>query len=172
MNGRDFWWHPGSRCFDEFSIGERFITPGRTVVESDVQAFAGLSGDYSPLQTDAVAAAAGDAKGRVCHSLLPVSILTGLIVPRLGVFEATGFALLALDDLEFLKPVRIGDTIHAELEVTGMRESRSKPDFGVVIFRIEGKDQDDDRFCVCEWHEWVARTTWKARNKEKFANLN
>lgn len=172
MGGRDLWWHPGSRCFDEFKVGDRFLTPGRTVTEADVQTFAGLSGDYLPLHTDATVAEAGEAGGRVCHALLPISILTGLIVPRLGVFEATGFALLALDNLEFLKPVRIGDTIRAELEVTGMRESRSKKDFGVVIFKIEGKDQNGDRFCACEWHEWVARATWKERNKEKFANLN
>lgn len=164
------WWHPGSKCYDEFKVSDRFVTPGRTVTESDLQAFVRLSGDYGSLHTDDVVAAGGPFGRRVCHGLLSMSMLTGLFMGRLGVFDATGLALLAMENLRFRKPVFVGDTIHAELTVDAMRESKSKPDFGVVVFRIEGINQDGACFLDCEWHEWVARTSWKAKHIHEFIN--
>lgn len=157
------WWHPGSRCYDEFTVGERFVTPGRTVAESDIQGFARLSGDYNPLHTNRLVAEKSEFGGIICHGLLSMSLLTGLFMGRLGIFDATGLAFLGMEDLRFLEPVRAGDTIHAELTVASMRESRSKPDFGVIVFGIEGVNQNGVRFLDCEWHEWVARLSWKQR---------
>lgn len=165
------WWHPGSKCFDEFKVGERFISPGKTITEGDVEAFARLSGDYNPLHTDAAAARDSEHGGRVAPHLMPMIVLTGLFMGRLGIFDTTGLAFLALENMRFIEPVRIGDTIRAEIEVVSMRVSQSKPDFGVIVYRIEGVNQNGTKFLDGEWHEWVARESWKEKNLEKFTNL-
>lgn len=165
------WWHPGSKCFDEFKVGQRFVSPGKTITEGDVEAFARLSGDYNPLHTDVVAAKESEYGGRVAPHLMPMIIMTGLFMGRLGVFDTTGLAFLGLDNMRFLAPVRVGDTIRAELEVISTRPSQSKPDFGVVVYRIEGVNQDGIRFLEGEWQEWVARESWKEKNRKEFTNL-
>jgi acyl dehydratase len=162
------WWHPGSKCFEELKVGDRYVTPSRTVSESDIQTFAGLSGDYHPLHTDEIFAQESLLGGRVCHGLLSMSMLTGLFMGRLGLFDTTGLALLALENLRFLEPVRVGDTIHAELQVDTMRESKTKPDFGIVVFRIDGVNQKGERFLDCEWHEWMTRLSWKEKQSAAF----
>jgi acyl dehydratase len=165
------WWHPGSKCYDEFKVGDRFVTPGRTVTESDIQAFVRLSGDYGPLHTNDLEAEQGPFGRRVCHGLLSMSMLTGLFMGRLGIFDATGLALLAMENLRFRKPVFVGDTIRAGMQVESMRESKSQPDFGVIVFRIDGIKQDGTCFLDCEWHEWVAKTSWKAQHLHEFINV-
>lgn len=161
------WWHPGSKCYEEFRVEDRFVTPSRTVTESDIQAFARLSGDYNPLHTNTLFAERGEFGAVVCHGLLSMSLLTGLFMGRLGVFDTTGLAFLGLENLVFRRPVYVGDTIHAELQVESMRESKTRPDFGVIVFRIDGVNQKAERFLGCEWHEWVARLSWKKQKMGK-----
>jgi acyl dehydratase len=165
------WWHPGSKCFDEFKVGDRFVSPGKTISEYDIEAFARLSGDYNPLHTDETAAKQGEYGRRICPHLLPMTILTGLFMGRLGIFDTTGLAFLALENLRFLEPVYIGDTIRAELQVESMRVSQSKPDFGVAVFRIEGLKEKGEHFLECEWHEWIARESWKEKHRNEFSNI-
>jgi acyl dehydratase len=145
-------------------MGDQFVTPARTVTESDINAFARLSGDYHPLHTDKLAAEASEFGGIIAHGLLSFSMLTGLFMGRLGLFDATGLAFLGMDNLRFLRPVRAGDTIRAELRVASMRESRSKPDFGVIAFQIDGINQNQQRFIEFEWQEWIARLSWKQKH--------
>jgi len=111
----DSMYEPRGLYFEEFKKGETLETAGRTITEADVVNFAGMSGDFNQIHTDAEYSAANLFGQRVAHGLLVVAITTGLIV-RTGVIEGT---VLAFRELEwkFSLPVFIGDTIHATLEV-------------------------------------------------------
>src|ERR1700683_4516618 len=100
--------------FEDFEVGDEFITPGRTIGEYEIGQFAGLSGDYNPVRTVPASAAASPFGQRIAHGLLGLAVLTGL-VNRLGVFEACTIALLGIEDWRFLKPVFAGDTVHGVL---------------------------------------------------------
>ena len=91
------------------------MTAGRTITESDIVSFAGLSGDYNQIHVDAQYAAAGDFGQRVAHGLLAVSIATGLIV-QTGMMEGTVLSFRELG-WKFSLPVYIGDTIRAKIEI-------------------------------------------------------
>ena len=79
--------------YEDFAVGDTYVTPSRTVGEYDISQFAGLSGDYNPIHTDATFAEASEFGQRIAHGLLGMSILTGLVV-RLGIFEGSTIALL------------------------------------------------------------------------------
>ena len=102
--------------FEEFSVGQTIVTPGRTIAESDIIAFAGLTGDFNLIHTDAVFAQTTPFGQRVAHGLFGLSIASGLAT-RTGVLEGTVMAWRDISEWKFVKPVLIGDTIHAELTV-------------------------------------------------------
>lgn len=129
---------PG-RYFEEFSVGETFTSPGRTLTESDVMLFAGLSGDYNPLHTDEEFARQTIFGRRIAHGLLVFAISTGLIA-RTGVLEGTVVAFLAIEQWNFKAPVFIGDTITCVQTVASKRETK-KPDRGIIRFRSEVRNQ-------------------------------
>ncbi|MGB3716475.1 MAG: MaoC/PaaZ C-terminal domain-containing protein [Candidatus Promineifilaceae bacterium] len=118
-------YEPRGLYFEEFKEGESLATAGRTITEADVVTFAGMSGDFNQIHTNAEYAAADTFGQRVAHGLLVVAITTGLVV-RTGIMEGT---VLAFRELEwkFSRPVFIGDTIHAVLEV---RETKPLPRLG------------------------------------------
>lgn len=115
----DVIYQPRGRYFEEFTIGEKLTTAGRTITESDVVSFAGLTGDYNQIHTNAHFAAGEPFGQRVAHGLLVIGITTGLIV-RTGLMEGT---VLAFRELEwkFSLPVFLGDTIRATIEVTDLK---------------------------------------------------
>lgn len=129
---------PG-RYFEEFSVGETFTSAGRTLTESDVMLFAGLSGDYNPLHTDEEFARQTLFGRRIAHGLLVFAISTGLIA-RTGVLEGTVIAFLAIEQWNFKAPVFIGDTITCAQTVASKRETK-KPDRGIIRFRSEVRNQ-------------------------------
>lgn len=108
-------YQPKGLYFEEFTVGTRLRTAGRTITESDIVAFAGLSGDFNQIHTNAVHAAADTFGQRVAHGLLVQSIATGLAVQS-GVIEGTVLAFRELD-CKFSLPVFIGDTVHVEIEI-------------------------------------------------------
>lgn len=128
--------------FDDLSVGQRLITPARTVTEADIINFAGVSGDFNPIHTDAEFARSTPFGQRIAHGLLVLAMLTGLR-QRSGAFEGTLLAWLELRSYRFLKPVYIGDTVRGEAEISELRESR-KPDRGVVIQRVRVYNQRDE----------------------------
>ena len=125
---------------DDLSAGQRFVSAGRTITEADVVAFAGLSGDFNPIHTDAEFAGDTVYGQRVVYGLLGLSIATGLL-DRLGVFSGSAIAMLGIQNWTFTAPVFIGDTVHLELTILGVRPSRSKADRGVVERQFELKNQ-------------------------------
>jgi acyl dehydratase len=126
--------------YEDLREGQTFTTPGRTVTEADLVAFAGLSGDYNSIHTDAEFAK-GTAYGqRVVHGLLGLSILTGLM-DRLGVFDGSAIAMLGIDEWRFRAPIMVGDTITVEMTITSLRLT-SGGDRGIVgrHYRIRNQD--------------------------------
>ena len=130
---------PKGMYFSDYEIGQTFTTGRRTVTEADVVAFAGLSGDFNPLHTDAVFAAQTPFGQRIAHGMLVVSISTGLS-QTLGIFEGTTIGLLE-QSFAYKAPTFFGDTIHLEMEVSETKAT-SKPGRGIVTFQARIIKQD------------------------------
>ena len=114
--------------FEDIQIGEEYVSPGRTVTETDVVIFAGLSGDYNVLHTDAEHMKSSQFGERIAHGLLGLSIQQGLL-DRVVTAQVTG--PLAALKWKFKGPIKIGDTIHVEARVTDKRDGE-QPGWGVV----------------------------------------
>jgi len=124
------------KSFDELELGERFTTPGRTIVEADITGFATLTGDTHPQHTDAEWAEASRFGERIAHGLLVLSCAAGLVP-----FDPDRVvALRKVGDAVFKAPVKIGDTVHVEGEVTKKRELDD--DHGLVECRWKVLNQD------------------------------
>ncbi len=118
--------------FDDFTLGDEYMTPGRTMTEADVVMYAAMTCDYDEKHTN-IEFAGPDRRRPVPHMLL-FGICHGLLC-RTGVFEGFGaIAFAAIDDIEFLAPVYVGDTIRGKIRVSEKRRSRSKPDRGLVSY--------------------------------------
>ncbi len=137
--------HPFKKSFDELRIGERLLTARRTITESDVVNFAGLSGDYFYAHMDKIGAADSFFGERVAHGYFVVSAAAGLFVDA-----AVGpvIANYGMDNLRFVEPVKIGDTIQVELTCKQktpkqLKDPTQKP-HGVVVWDIKVKNQRDD----------------------------
>jgi acyl dehydratase len=139
--------------FEEFEIGMEMISPGRTVTESDVVTFAGVSGDYTQLHTDEEFAKGSLFGRRVAHGLLVLSIASGLAT-RLGFIEGTALAFRELT-WKFSQPVFLGDTVRLKARC---KELKAMPRLGggLVIFDVWVLNQEDNTVQRGEWHMLVA----------------
>ncbi len=129
--------------WEDVKVGDRAVSPGRTVTEADLVAFAGLSGDYNQLHVDAVyAAGQGFGGQRVVHGLLGQAIGSGLHT-RTWIGAGTQRNMVAMLEIDwrFRAPVFIGDTLTVTIEVIETRPT-SKPDRGLVRLRRELRNQD------------------------------
>jgi len=142
--------HPGAKYFEDIVVGERLTTPGRTVTEADIVNFAGLSGDFHPVHTNEEFAKATPFGGRIAHGLLTLSIASGLIVSRLGMFEGTAQAFLGMNNQKFTGAVKSGDTIHVVIDIVDKRESK-KGDKGVVSLKVFTKNQREEVVTEGDW---------------------
>jgi len=106
--------------FEEFSVGQKITSVARTVAESDILTFAGLTGDYNQIHTDAEFAKGTQFGGRIAHGLLGLSLAVGLLM-RTGVLEGTVLAFREIVEWKFIKPVFIGDTLHVEMEAKKLK---------------------------------------------------
>ncbi|ANS31011.1 MaoC/PaaZ C-terminal domain-containing protein [Rhodococcus opacus] len=127
--------------FDDVEIGMTFETPRRTVTEADVVNFAGVSGDFHTLHTDAQTMRESQFGERIAHGALVLSIVTGLR-GRLGIFDDTLVAFAEIRRWRFVRPVLIGDTIRAANEVVELTPT-SKPDRGVMVQHVQVLNQHD-----------------------------
>ncbi len=125
--------------FEQYTVGQTYRTPGRTITEADIGAYAGLTGDYNPVHTDAVFAAATPFGTRIAHGPFGIGLAFGL-ASRLDLIDGTVIALLSVQ-WEFRAPVRAGDTLHAGIGVTETRATK-QPDRGIVGLSIEMINQD------------------------------
>jgi acyl dehydratase len=134
--------------FSDFAVDQSFTSVGRTITEADVVAFAGLSGDFNPLHTDATFAAKTPFGQRIAHGMLSASVSTGL-GQTLGIFEGTTLALMA-QTFQYKGPVFFGDTIRLRLTVSSTKPS-SKGGKGVVVFQSDILKQDDSVVVTGTW---------------------
>lgn len=128
--------------FEDFSLGMEWVTPRRTVTSGDVAGFAGFAG--VPQQVSAAGVP-------VLHEAGVVAIATGLAWVRLGINEGTAMPVLAMENWQFERAVSVGETIHVVQKVIELRESRSKPDRGIVRFDFEIRTHTGERSQRGEW---------------------
>lgn len=137
------------KYFEELDIGAEFQhAPSRTVTETDNLLFTTLTLNPQPLHLDAEFA-----KDSIHGQILVNSIFTLGLVVGLSVGDTTlGTTLgnLGFDKTTFPNPVFIGDTISVSSKVIAKRESRTKPDRGIVTFEHRGVNQRGEIVCVCE----------------------
>ena len=126
--------------WEEFEVGTRYPTYGRTVTEGDLSLFCAFVGYHVPLFIDEEVARRTPYGGRIAPSAFTMSVSTGMTE---SLFRDTIIALLSVDRGRFLGPVRAGDTIRAEVEVVSKRET-SDPGRGIVVFRDHVLNQRDE----------------------------
>ncbi len=116
--------------FDDLVVGDEWESPGRTVTETDVVLFAGLSGDYNPLHSNHYLARIGPFGRPVAHGILGLAIATGLIsnAPRVDTM-----AFLAILEWKFLLPIVFGDTIKVISRIAAL-ESQARGRRGIVTW--------------------------------------
>ena len=116
------------------------VTRGRTITESDLVQFAGLTGDYNPMHTDAEYMKQSVFGQRIAHGMLTLSYAIGQIY-QLGWMERTIIAFRGLE-MKFSLPVYIGDTLHSELTVRDKKEAR-RMGGGLITAELKIINQDD-----------------------------
>ena len=128
--------------FEEFIVGQKITSVARTVAESDIMTFAGLTGDYNQIHTDAEFSKGTQFGQRIAHGLLGLSIAVGLLM-RTGTLEGTALAFREIVEWKFIKPVFIGDTIHVELEAKELK-AMPRAGGGLAYVALEVKNQKDE----------------------------
>lgn len=139
---------PSGKYFEELNIGDKFVSPGRTLTEADIVNFAAVSGDYNPLHTDEEFARRGVFGSRIAHGLLTLAIASGLI-SRTGILEGTTIAFLGSSQ-RFLAPVKPGDTLTLHTEVVNKKRAL-KPDRGIVTLKLTIVNQQATPVMESEW---------------------
>jgi acyl dehydratase len=130
-----------SKYLDEYVVGEKYRTPGRTITETDVVMFAAMTGDYARVHTNENAMKKSQFGTRIAHGLLGLAIAHGLLF-QLDLFSTTAIAFAGIEDWKFLSPVFLGNTIHCDIEVAGVIFSKSKPDRGILKLKFEVFNED------------------------------
>ena len=143
---------PRGRYFEEFAVGDKMTSQGRTITESDIVAFAGLSGDYNPVHTDAEFCKGSQFGERIAHGLLVLSVASGLAW-QLGFMAGTADAFLSLE-CKFTGPTKIGDTLKVSAEVAQKRGMPGSTG-GMVMFNVEVKNQRDEVIQRGKWNVLV-----------------
>jgi acyl dehydratase len=149
---------PG-RFYDEWTVGDKLKhQPHRTVTEADNLIISTLTHNPQPLHLDADYAATTEFGRIVVNGTFTFALLVGLSVgdTTLGTLVAN----LGYDRVRMPKPVFIGDTLRAETEVIALKESKSRPDTGIVTFQHRMLNQRDELVCTME------RTALMRRRRE------
>src|SRR5438128_8835199 len=126
--------------WEQLSAGQKFRTLNRTVTETDLMMFVGVTGMVEVIFTDQTfGAEKGTIQGRFVPAALTYSLIEGLLCQSM--IQGTGLAMLELNK-KVLKPVRIGDTVHGEIEIISVRPT-SRGNRGIVVSRIDVKNQQE-----------------------------
>ena len=126
--------------YEDVDVGDEFLSPSRTVSESDVFQFAGITGDYNEPHTSEAFAETTPYGTRIVHGMLTLAIANGLYV-RIGIFKNSIF--LGIDKWRFLKPVKIGDTIRLRLVIEDKRETKEGRR-GIIGMKYEVLNQKNE----------------------------
>jgi acyl dehydratase len=138
---------PG-RYFDEWKVGDRIAhTVTRTVTETDNVLISTLTHNPQPMHLDHEAAAKSEFGRPLVNSIFTFGLMIGVSVAdtTLGTLVAN----LGYDQLRFPHPVFAGDTLRSESECIAARESKSRPNAGIVTWAHRSFNQRDERVCEC-----------------------
>lgn len=136
------------RYFDQWAVGDRIVHEiRRTVTETDNLLFSTMTHNPQPLHIDAEAAKASEFGQILVNGTFTFALMVGLSVGETTL--GTLVANLGYDKLVMPKPVFLGDTLRAETEVTELKESRSRPEAGIVNFTHRMLNQRDEIVCQC-----------------------
>lgn len=120
--------------FDEISVGDTGISPSYTFTEARINAYAELTGDFTPVHTSEEYAKTTPFGTRVAHGLFGLSVADGLKTQSEYCFQP-GMSLGW--EWSFVLPIKIGDTCHIKFHVESVRESKSRPGWGIVIVPVQ-----------------------------------
>ena len=144
------------KYFEEIEIGEKWITPSRLITDAHILASAGLGGDFFHVHVDDEYARECGFKKRILHGLGTLQVVAGLQHETL---PARGTMMAHLKtEVTYPAPVYPGDHIYAEIEVVDKRESKSKPDRGIVFLRTTVKNHDEVTVAI-----WNISFMWKRK---------
>lgn len=127
------------RYLDDFSQGERFVTPGITLTDGEIIDFA-LKYDPQSFHLDANAAADSLYGGLIASGFHTLSLCFRLFIQS-GILASCSMGSPGIDELRWLAPVRPGDTLHSEVEVLEVKPSKSKPDRGILRLKYAAINQ-------------------------------
>ena len=136
------------RYFDDWQVGNRIEHEiRRTVTETDNLLFSVMTHNPQPLHIDVEAAKASEFGQSLVNGTFTIALMIGLTISdtTLGTLVAN----LGYDKLVMPKPVFIGDTMRATTEIAELRESKSRPNAGIVVFAHELINQRDEAVCRC-----------------------
>ncbi|MBF0276134.1 MAG: MaoC family dehydratase [SAR324 cluster bacterium] len=134
--------------YEEFEVGMEFkhaLT--RTVTEMDNILFCAMTHNPQPLHLDEEFAKGTEFGQRIVNSLFTLGLLIGVTVAETTL--GTTIGNLGMNDVRFANPVFHGDTIHVISRIKEMRESKSRPNAGLVIFEHTGFNQRDEEVAYC-----------------------
>ena len=135
--------------FEEFSVGQKFEHGiRRTISEADNVLFSAMTHNPAPLHLDAEYMKGTEFGERIVNSTLTLAFMIGISVGDTTV--GTTVANLGMDEVRFPKALFHGDTIHIQTEVLEVRESKSRPDNGIVVFAHRAFNQKDELVGECK----------------------
>ncbi|MFQ6006742.1 MAG: MaoC family dehydratase [Woeseia sp.] len=135
--------------FEEFSVGQKFQhTIRRTITEADNVLFSALTHNSAPLHIDAEYMKGSEFGKPIVNSCLTLAFMVGISISDTTI--GTTVANLGWDEVRFPRPLFHGDTIHVETEVLELRDSKSRPDNGIVIFAHRAFNQNDELVGECK----------------------
>ena len=120
--------------FEEIAVGQAAET-SKTVTETDVVLYAGITGDFNPAHVDEVAASAGMFGGRIAHGMLSAGFISAVLAMKL---PGPG-AIYLSQSLRFTKPVRIGDTVTARVEVAEVIAAKRRLRLATTVANQHGE---------------------------------
>jgi acyl dehydratase len=143
------------RYFDDFAEGYRFATGAKTIDEAEMLAFAAAY-DPQPFHVDHAAARDSIYGGLIASGFQSLAFGFRLVLDT-GIFRGSSLGSPGFDELRWLKPVRPGDTLRVEAEVTELRPSRSKPDRGIIRVAYTYLNQHDEKVLTFQAMHLLAR---------------
>lgn len=142
--------------WDDVKVGDRFTTQARTVTETDLVNFVGLTGLFEPLFLDREFVTKQSIFGKPMIPGPLTFVMSLGLEALMGLAHGTGMAFLGLDKVRAMRPVFINDTIHVDVEVIEKHET-SKPDRGIMTIKYTTKNQNGEPVLTCELTRMVRR---------------
>lgn len=145
-----------TRCWEDYQVGEKAVSPGKTITEAALTMCLGLGGYLLPLFLDEEFAKKTPMGGRIAPGRVTFLMMGGLVEQCHLLDLDSIIALLAIDKIVFRAPVRPGDTIRVEIEITGKRET-SKADRGIIVHKETCWNQRNELLVESEGSHLVRR---------------